>query len=193
MRRPPLNFREDGSRLSYFVSVENTQEVGPFMQRTVDITWLPDALHSSGVASGTANNYWGAVGRLAAQWPMGGSMKFMLAGEVGYAPNVLTRSGVKTGTSGNADGLAAQISLNFMDIVPQHSVGFAFGRVGDGWLLSPDFYDNVNQTEVRYRWAIDKKQTIETRLRHNKYIRQRINATQKREDVDYFLRYTYRF
>lgn len=193
VRRPPLNFREDGSRLSYFVSVENTQKIGPIVQRTVDITWLPDALHSSGIDAGTINDYWGAVGRLSAQWPMGSSMKFLLGGEVGYAPNVPKRSAVKTGTSGNADGLAAQITFNFIDIVPQHSVGFALGRVGDGWLLSPDFNDNVYQTEVRYKWDIDKNQTVEARLRHNKDIRQRINAIQKREDIDYFLRYTYRF
>jgi hypothetical protein len=116
-----------------------------------------------------------------------------LGGEAGYAPNVPERSAVKTGTSGNADGLAAQITFNFIDIVPQHSVGFAFGRVGDGWLLSPDFNNNVYQAEVRYKWDIDKNQTVEARLRHNKDIRQHINAPQKREDIDYFLRYTYRF
>jgi len=188
VRRPPLNFREDGSRLSYFVSVENTQKSGPFVQRTVDITWLPDALHSNGVGSEIVNNYWAAVGRLAAQWPMGGSMKFMLAGEVGYAPNTPKRSAVQTGTSGNADGLAAQISFNFIDIVPRHSVGFSLGRVGDGWLLSPDFHDNSNQAEVRYIWAIDKKQGFVARLRNREDINQRVDSAFKREDVDYYLR-----
>lgn len=193
VRRPPLNFRDDGSRLSYFVSVENTQKVGPLVQRTVDITWLPDALHSKGVGASTVHDYWGIVGRLAAQWPMTESMKFMLSGEVGYAPIVPDRSAMNTGTSGSANGFATQVSLNFIDIVPQHSVGFAFGRVGDGWLLSPTFNNNVNQAEIRYKWVIDNKQTVEVRLRYNKDIRQHINMLQKREDIDYFLRYTYRF
>jgi hypothetical protein len=193
VRRAPLSFSEDGSRLSYFASIENTQKAGPFVQRTIDITWLPDALHSRGIGSGTIHDYWSIVGRLAAQWPMGESLKLMLAGEAGYAPNTPERSAMNTGISGAANGFATQVSLNFIDFVPQHSIGFAFGRVGDGWLLSPTFNDNVNQAEVRYKWVINEKHAIEARLRHNKDIRQHVNASQKREDIDYFLRYTYRF
>jgi len=193
VRRGPLNFREDGSRVSYFASVENTQPSGPFVQRALDATWLPEALHSRGVGAGTVESYWGLVGRLAAQWPVTGSMKFMLAGELGYAPNTPLRSVTRTGTSGDADGLAAQISFNFIDIVPRHGVGLVLGRAGDGWLLSPDFSDNSNLAEVRYQWAIDKKQTFEARLRHREDIDQRIGSVEKREDVDYYLRYTYKF
>lgn len=193
VRRTPLDFREGGSRLSYFVGFENTQKAGPFVQRAVDITWLPDALHSSGVGAGTVNDYWGMVGRLAAQWPMGGSMKFMLAGEAGYAPNTPKRSVVQTGTSGDADGLAAQISFNFIDIIPRHSAGLVLGRVGDGWLLSPDFDSNANTVEMRYKWAIDKKQALEARARKHEDIKQLVGSAFKREDVDYYLRYTYKF
>ena len=193
VRHAPLNFREDGSRLSYFAGVENTQKAGPFVQRAVDVTWLPDALHSNGVGAGTVNDYWGVVGRLAAQWPMGGSMKFMLAGEAGYAPNTPKRSAVKTGTSGDADGFAAQITFNFIDIIPQHSAGIVLGRAGAGWLLSPDFGPNANLAEVRYKWAIDKKQTLEARVRNREDIEQRVGSAFKREDVDYYVRYTYKF
>lgn len=193
VRHTPLNFREDGSRLSYFVGVENTQNSGPFVQRAVDVTWLPDSLHSNGVGAGTVKDYWGAVGRLAAQWPMSGSMKFMLAGEAGYAPNTPKRSVVKTGTSGDANGFAAQITFNFIDIIPRHSVGFVLGRAGDGWLLSPDFGPNTNLAEVRYKWAIDKKQSVEARLRNREDIDQRVGSPFKREDVDYYVRYTYKF
>lgn len=59
VRRAPLDFGEDGSRLSYFVGVENTQKAGPFVQRAVNISWLPDALHSDGVGAGTVDDYWG--------------------------------------------------------------------------------------------------------------------------------------
>lgn len=192
VRYAPLNFRENGSRLSYFVGFENTQNSGPFVQRALDITWLPDALHSSGVGAGSVKDYWGVVGRLAAQWPMGGSMKFMLAGEAGYAPNTPNRSVVQTGTSGDADGLAAQISFNFIDIIPRHSAGLVLGRAGDGWLLSPDFGPNANLVEVRYKWAIDKKQAIEARVRNREDIKQLAGSAFKREDVDYYLRYTYK-
>lgn len=193
VRRGPLDFRDGDSRLSYFASIENTQPLGPFVQRALDVTWLPDTLHSRGVGAGPVESYWGLVGRLAAQWPMGGSTKFMLAGEVGYAPNTPQRSVTRTGTSGSADGLAAQVSFNFIDIAPRHSVGFVFGRAGDGWLLSPDFSDNANLAEIRYQWVIDKNQSFEARLRHRQDIDQRIGSVEKREDVDYYLRYTYKF
>lgn len=193
VRHAPLDFSDNGSRVSYFTSIENLQKVGPFVQRTIDITWLPDALHHKGIGSGAVQDYWSIVSRLAAQWSMGSSMKLLLAGEAGYAPVTPERSAIKTGQSGTANGFAGQISVNFIDIVPRHNIGFAFGHVGDGWLLSPNFNDNVNQTEVRYKWRIDEKQTIEARLRHNKDIKQRIDALQGREDIDYFLRYTYQF
>lgn len=193
VRYAPLNFRENGSRLSYFVGFENTQNSGPFVQRALDITWLPDALHSSGVGAGSVKDYWGVVGRLAAQWPMGGSMKFMLAGEAGYAPNTPKRSVVQTCASGDADGLAVQISFNFIDIIPRHSAVLVIGRADDGWLLSPDFGPNANLVEVRYKWAIDKKQAIEARMRNREDIKQLVGSAFKREDVDYYLRYTYKF
>jgi hypothetical protein len=194
VRHTPLDFRDGGSRVSYFVGLENKQKSGPIVQRAVDITLLPDALHSGGVGVGPVEDYWGLVGRLAGQWPMNvnASMKFMLAGEVGYAPNTPRRSVVKTGTSGDADGLAAQITFNFIDIVPKHSAGLVFGRAGGGWLLSPDFGPNTNLVELRYKWAIDKKQTLEARARNREDIHQRVGSPFKREDVDFYVRYTFK-
>ena len=192
VRHAPLDFRDDGSRVSYFVGLENTQKTGPIVQRAVDVTWLPDALHSDGVGVGPVDDYWGLVGRLAGQWPMNASTKFMLAGEVGYAPNTPQRSVVRTGTSGDADGLAAQITFNFIDIIPKHSAGLVFGRAGDGWLLSPDFGPNANLVELRYKWAIDKKQTLEARARNREDIHQRVGSLYKREDVDFYVRYTFK-
>lgn len=193
VRHTPLDFRDDSSRVSYFAGFENKQNSGPIVQRAVDISWLPDALHSSGIGVGPVDDYWGLVGRLAAQWPLRGSTKFMLAGEVGYAPNTPQRSVVRTGTSGDADGLAAQITFNFIDIVPKHSAGLVLGRAGDGWLLSPDFGPNANLAELRYKWAVDKKQTVEARVRNREDIRQRTGSLHKREDVDFYVRYTFRF
>jgi len=67
-----------------------------------------------------------------------------------------------------------------------------FGRAGDGWLLSPDFGANANLVELRYKWAIDKKQALEARVRNREDIDQRVGSLHKREDVDFYLRYTYK-
>lgn len=192
VRHTPLEFSDDSSRVSYFVGRESNQKLGPIIQRAVDVTWLPGALHVNGVGAGPLEDYWGLVGRMAGQWPVRGSMKFMLAGEVGYAPNTPRRSVVKTGTSGDADGRAVQVTFNLVDIVPKHSAGLVFGRAGDGWLLSPDFGPNTNLAELRYKWAIDKKQALEARARNREDIHQRVGSTQKREDVDFYVRYTFK-
>ncbi|MHB1053355.1 MAG: hypothetical protein ACYCZT_09850 [Thiobacillus sp.] len=36
VRRAPLDFRDDGSRVSYFVGLENAEKAGPLVQRAVD-------------------------------------------------------------------------------------------------------------------------------------------------------------
>lgn len=193
VRRGALNFSQDDSRVSYFAGIENTRPWGPLVQRALDITWLPGALHTRGIGAGTVESYWAVVGRLAAQWPLQQGMKFMVAGELGYAPNTPLRRVTKTGTTGHGDGVAAQISFNLIDFFPHHSVGLVFGQAGDGWLLSPDFGDNARLAEVRYQWVIDKKQSFEARVRQREDIRQRIGSLDKREDFDYYLRYTYKF
>ena len=194
VRRSPLAFTEDGSRVSYFVALENKQKWGPVVQRGVDVSYLPDALRVDGNAAGRIDDYWAVVGRMAARWPMGNSgMKFMLAGELGYAPNRPTELAVSTGNSGRADGLGAQLTFNFIDIVPKHSLGIVLGRAGDGYLLSPDFRSNTNLVEARYQWKIAKKQKFEARLRRRDDINQRNGAAEDRVDIDYYLRYTYKF
>ena len=194
VRRSPLDFTKEGSRVSYFMALENKQKWGPVVQRGIDVTYLPDALRVDGNAAGRIDDYWAVVGRMAARWPMGNNgMKFMLAGELGYAPNRPTALAVKTDTSGRADGLAGQLTFNFIDIVPKHSLGIVLGRAGDGYLLSPDFRSNTNLVEARYQWKIAKKQKFEARLRHRKDIDRRNGVAEDRVDVDYYLRYTYKF
>ena len=194
VRRGPLDFSDDGSRWSYFVSLQNRRKLGPIVQREIDVTWLPDALYGKGVAAGSNKDYWGIVGRLAAQWPLGDSgTKFMLSGALGYAPTTPDRSAVKTGSNGDADGMAAQVSFNFIDIIPKHSLGLLAGRAGDGWLLSPDFRDNTNLYEARYKWIVNKKQKLEARFRYRVDIDQRVGVAQDRVDKDLYVRYTLKF
>lgn len=193
VRRGPLAFTEEGSRVSYFGAMENKQPWGPVVQRGIDLTYLPDALRVDGNAGGHIDDYWAVVGRLAARWPVRNSgMQFMLATELGYAPNRPTALAVDTGTSGRADGFAGQLTFNFIDIVPRHSVGLVLGRAEAGYLLSPDFRSNANLVEARYQWTIAKNQSFEARLRHRQDIERLNGATEDREDVDYYLRYTYK-
>jgi len=194
VRREPLSFADSGSRVSYFLAYEKTDKKATIVQRSLDVTYLPSALQSDGNATGNIDDYLAFVGRFAAQWPMGANgMKFLLAGELGYAPNTPSSSALKLGNGGDAGGNATQVTFNFIDIVPRHSVGVVVGKVEGGWLLSPDFKNNQHLYETRYRWNIAKKQRIEIRLRYRTDIEQRTDKLEKREDTDLYARYTYKF
>ena len=192
--RSPLNFREDDSRVMAFFSLESTQAVGPVVQRALDVSYLPDALRRDGTASGRIEDYWGFVGRLAAQWPVNeGGMKFMLAGEAGYAPNTPTEVAMNTGTSGDTGGFAGQVSFNFIDIAPRHSFALVYGQAQSDWLLSPDFRNNNSLIEGRYQWRIDGDRSVEARLRERKDLDSILGAGRDRTDRDIYVRYTQRF
>ena len=151
------------------------------MQKGVDITLMPNSLCVDGTtACANIGSYYAVVGRWATQWPMGDGMKFLLGTEAGYAPN--------TPTTGSGDGFAYQVTFNFVNFAPHHSFGLVFGRAGDGWLISPDFKNNNNLIEGRYKWVLNKKQKVEARYRR----RSVIFGTPSTSD-DYYLRYTVKF
>ncbi len=194
VRRLPLDFTDNSSRASYFLAYEKLDKKATIVQQGLDITYLPAALQTDGSASGPTDDYLAFVGRMAAQWPMGDSgMKFLLGGELGYAPNTPTLSALNLGTSGNTGGKATQVTFNFIDIMPNHSLGIVLARAEGGWLLSPDFKSNQNLFETRYRWSLDKRQRIEVRLRYRTDIKQRTDKTEKRIDRDLYARYTLKF
>ncbi len=194
VRRKTLGFADNNSRVSYFLAYEKTDKKAAIVQRSLDVTYLPSALQSDGNATGSIDDYLAFVGRFAAQWPMGaGGMKFLLAGEWGYAPKTPSNIALKLGAAGDAGGNAAQVSFNFMDIAPRHSIGVVVGKVEGGWLLSPDFKNNQYLYETRYRWNITKKQRIEIRVRYRTDIEQPTDKTEKREDKDLYARYTHKF
>jgi hypothetical protein len=122
-----------------------------------------------------------------------GGTRFMLAGEAGYAPNTPTEAAMNTGTSGDTGGMAAQVSFNFIDIVPRHSFALVYGHTEAGWLLSPDFRNNNSLVEGRYQWRIDGDRSIEARLRERKDLDSITGALRDRTDRDFYLRYTQKF
>ncbi len=191
VRRGPLKFSDDDSRISYFAAMEKLDKKATIVQQGVDITWLPAALPGS---AGNPDDYVAFVGRMAAQWPMGtDGMKFLLGGELGFAPMTPAKSAVKLAGSGDTGGMAGQMTFNFIDIVPQHSVGVVLARADAGWLLSPDFKSNQYLAETRYRWNLAKKQRIEVRVRYRTDIEQEVGVLQKRKDKDLYARYTVKF
>ncbi len=194
VRRGPLDFRDDGSRITYFVAIENLEPKGPLVQRGVDVSYLPKSLLKDGASDGRVEDYWGIVARTAASWPQRTDrMRLRVGAEVGYAPETPTEAAVEMGGVGDADGLAWNVAASLMDFHRGHDIGFHYGRVGAGWLLSPDFGDNEEQIEIRYRWAPREDLLLELRARSREDLDARVSADRKRDRLDLFARLTWRF
>lgn len=189
----PLSFEDSDGRVSYFAAVESLEAYGPIVQRVFGVSYLPSSLKTEGAAAGPVEDYVAFVGRLAAQWSAGRrDTKLLLGTELGYAPNTPSRAAVGTGTSGTTGGFAWQVQLSLLDVFPGHSFALQHGRADAGWLISPDFRNNVVLSEVRYEWKIDKRHAFTARFRHRDEMDIMV-AARKRRDDDFFLRYTVKF
>jgi len=193
VRRKPLDFSDSSSRITTMVAVESNAKWKAFVQRGFNVSYLPSSLMTDGSTSGRIDDYWAFTAKSALAWKMGqNKSRFMLAGELGYAPNTPTNAALKINESGDSDGGALQVSINFIDFAPKHSIGLVFGYLGGGWLLSPDYRNNNTLIATRYKWQIMKKLKFEARLRKREDIKSLVNAQQDREDVDIYMRMTYK-
>ena len=195
IRHAPLDFQRSDSRITYFAAVENVQPWGPIVQRGLDVSYLPASLLKDGDRQGRIKDYWGVVGRFAARWTMSEKrdMGFRVSGEIGYAPETPTKQANGTGGSGDSSGLGWAVTAALMDFRPGHSIGLNYGRMGAGWLLSPQYRPNEELSEIRYVWRFGKNKTLEIRARRRKELDQHVTAQNKRDDFDLFVRMTSRF
>ena len=190
VRRSPLNYQSSQSRATYYASVDKSDEDGLFLQRSVDVTVIPSALYYNGVAAGDKTDYVAVSARLGLQWALRGESRFVAGVEVGHAPDTPTSAAMGLPGSGDSDGNAWQISLNVMDLAPGHSIGLVHGENDAGWLLSTDFTNNQSLTEFRYNWRPMSGHLFQFRLREREDLIQRSTAVRKRNDVDYYIRYS---
>ena len=91
------------------------------------------------------------------------------------------------------EGLAWNVVASLMEIRPGHSLGLNYGRTDAGWLLSPQYRENEELLEVRYLWKKSSRLTIEVRARLRKELDRLNTAVRKREEIDGFVRLTWRF
>jgi len=192
--RRPLDFEPDDTRVTGFANIDNTDAWGPVVQRTLDVTYIPNALLADGSPDGRREDYWGLVGRLALRWPQraeGPRLRF--GGELGYAPNTPTNASRDLGSSGDTEGLAWNVVVSAMEFAPQHSIGVNYARTGAGWLLSPQYGANEELWELRYQWRPRTLPLVEARVRRRRDLKEETGAVRQRDVFDFFLRVTWRF
>ena len=192
IRRGPLNFDDSSAKNTFFVGFENINTVGPVVQRSINVSYLPNSLLKDGTTSGPREDYWAVVARLAARWPQVSEGPRLRTGiEFGYAPERPTPAA--SGLNSNVDGLAWNVVVSLMDFKPTHNIGINYGRTGAGWLLSPQFAQNEELFEIRYQWRPKRFPPIDARIRWREDIEQQSGAMQKREVLDAFVRITWQF
>jgi len=192
VRRGPLDFDDSDARVSYFLALENLERTPWFLQRGFDISYLPASLLKDGTQSGPREDYYGIVLRSSNRWPeRDEGVRLRVASEVGYAPETQTRDAAGLAGDGDADGLAWNVAISIMDFKPDHSVGVNYGRVGAGWLLSPQFKQNESLAEIRYQWRWAKNLSLEFRVRRRAVLEQPVSSEPEDSDVDFFVRVTW--
>ncbi len=115
-------------------------------------------------------------------------MRLVAGIEAAYAFNTPDEAVVVSGGSGEADGLGWQLAGSIHDFSPGHNIGAVIGRVGAGWLLSPDFRNNDELYEVRYQWKFSKRWSMEARYRIREEIVAAAATGESRVDQDYYIR-----
>jgi hypothetical protein len=192
IRRGPLDFDDHDARITYFFGIENLKRTRFFLQRGLDISYLPKSLLKDGVLSGRREDYYGIVIRSANRWPeRDDGIRLRVAAEVGYAPETQTNAAAGLAGNGDTDGLAWNVVLSLMEFKPNHSIGLNYGQVGAGWLLSPQFRANDSLAEIRYQWRKNNILAFDIRIRKRKELKQLSLSNRKREEVDFFLRFTW--
>lgn len=191
VRRDPLNFDDPGARVSYFLGVENLVRTPLFLQRGLDVTYMPKSLLKDGDLSGRREDYQAFVMRSANRWPeRNEGIRLRVAAEIGFAPNTQTKASAGLAGQGDTDGFAWNASVSLMDFKPNHSIGFNYGRTGAGWLISPQYRNNEWLAEVRYQWRRNNGLAVDVRLRVRKELEARMFSGEKGEEVDFFIRLT---
>ena len=192
--REPLDFTDDDSRVSYFLNVRNDRRFGPLVQRALDITYLPAALLKDGVPNGRLEDYWAALTRWSLEWHLGeGTRSIIAGGGIGYASETPTDFAVGLPGLEETDGLAWQAQVSLMNFMPGHSIGLNVGVVGAGWLISPQFRNNEELAEIRYRKLMRRGGLLEIRVRYREQIDAEIGDPTPDTEWDGYVRFTRSF
>jgi len=192
VRRGPLDFDDSGARITYFFSIESLERTPFFLQRALDISYLPKSLLKDGTLTGRREDYYGIVLRSANRWPeRNEGVRLRVAAELGYAPETQTKAAAGLAGDGDTDGFAWNVVLSLMDFSPSHSIGVNYGQVGAGWLLSPQFRQNESLAEIRYQWRRTSKLAFDFRIRRRRELEPLVLSDRKRDEVDFFLRFTW--
>lgn len=193
--RGPLEFRDGGTRLTYYAALE-APPLKPFTQLVADITIIPQALRPQGLDSPVQEDLVALTMRGAADLPSGNEASpfilhpFFELGVMIWTPQekVLKVSG----SGKRADHFAIVTGLDLKQLGPG-ALGFQFGWAQAGYLISPDYPNNAWSIEARYKLDIATNAVFEIRYRHRQEIDKLNGALERQTDDNMLARMTVKF
>lgn len=193
--RGPLDFGDGASRVTYYAALE-APSLTPFTQLIADVTIIPQTLRPLGLGTGAKEDVVAFTLKAAADLALHDATKplilhpFLEFGAMVSTPweSVL---GISNSTEG-AGRVAVVAGLDLKGLGPG-ALGFQFGWVQAGYLISPDYPNNAWSIEARYKVRVIKNVVFEARYRHRQDIDKLLDAPQRRTDDNILARITVRF
>lgn len=167
----------------------------PFTQLLVDLTLIPRALRPGGARARDREDILGVTAKLAADFPLGRAdglvlHPFLEVGVMAWTPEEQALQ-VSRGRE-RADPLGLVTGLDLSRLGPG-DLGLQFAWVQPGFVLSPDYPNNVWSMETRYRLPIRKDVVFEIRYRHRQDIERLVGARERLTDDNILGRVTVKF
>jgi hypothetical protein len=194
--RSPLRFDESVmARFSSFVNLQHRNRGDRWVQREISISLTPQNFYRDGelrdhVAISTRWMYRPAFSISGEEYHIGGEVGF-----IPFAPKP-TDTGLQIRDERllfSRSAFAWQLSAYAINFLNNHRVGILYGQTDPHWLISSSYAPNVTMAEMRYRYTIAAWINYEFRLRFRDEIYRPSGASQTREIVDFYTRFTVSF
>ena len=193
--RGPLDFRDGASRATYYVGLE-APPLTPLTQLTADVTIIPRGLRPLGLGSDSQEDAVAFTLKAAADFALQDGTKlpilhpFLEFGAMVSTPRESVL-GISNSTE-RAGQVAVVAGLDLKHLGPG-ALGFQFGWVQAGYLISPDYPNNAWSIEARYKVRVIKNVVFEARYRHRQDIDKLLDAPERRTDDNILARLTVKF
>jgi len=193
--RGPLDFRDGASRVTYYVALE-APPLMPLTQLTADVTIIPRALRPLGLGSDSQEDAVAFTLKAAADFALQDGTKLPILHpflEFGAMLSTPRESVLEISNSTERAGQVAVVAgLDLKGLGPG-ALGFQFGWVQAGYLISPDYPNNAWSIEARHKVRVLKNVVLEVRYRHRQDIGKLLDATDRRTDDNILARLTVKF
>jgi len=193
--RGPLDFRDGASRVTYYVGLE-APPLMPLTQLTADVTIIPRALRPLGPGSDSQENAVAFTLKTAADLALQDATKLPILHpflEFGAMLSTPRESVIEISNSTERAGQFAFVAGLDLKHLGPGALGFQFGWVQAGYLISPDYPNNAWSLEARYKVRVIKNVVFEARYRHRQDIDKLLDAPQRRTDDNILARLTVKF